>query len=372
MLAIGMGISRFAYTPILPAMRAQAGLTPDLAGYLATGNYAGYLAGALWPLLMRRMALSLNPRRMLVLAMLLAFGTTLAMALSDHVAGWLALRSLAGLASAWLMIYASAIVLETSVKTQHHALLGIHYAGVGCGIVLSGALVVVLERWQVDWRGLWLGAGLLILALAPLVAPALGSAMPAPPVPGTRAAPHAAAPPAMRWLIAAYFCAGLGYIVSATFLPLIAKQQPQLASLASSGWVLVGIAAIPSNLLWSRIARGVGDWNALMLAFALQSAGVALPAWSATPAALLCSAAILGATFMGIVTIANGLARALAPLRSTEMIAAMTASYGVGQIAGPTLSGMLAGSAGDFSGGLWIAAASLVCGIVLLLRAARS
>lgn len=372
MLAIGMGISRFAYTPILPAMRAQAGLTPDLAGYLATANYAGYLAGALWPLLMRRMEVKLDARRMLVLALLLAFGTTLAMAVTSHFASWLALRLLAGLASAWLMIYASAIVLETSVRTKHHALLGIHYAGVGCGIVLSGALVAVLERWQIDWRGLWIAAGLLILALAPLVSPALATSMPVPPPTGVQAAPNAPTPPAMRWLIAAYFCAGLGYIVSATFLPLIAKQQPQLASLASSGWVLVGVAAIPSNLLWSRIARAIGDWKALVLAFALQAVGVALPAWSATPAALLCSAAILGGTFMGIVTIANGLARALAPLRSTEMIAAMTASYGVGQIAGPTLSGMLAGSAGDFSGGLWIATASLVCGIVLLLRAARN
>ncbi len=375
MLAIGMGIARFSYTPILPAMRADAGLTVVLAGYLATANYFGYLVGALWTMLARKMGLAIAPRKMLAIGLLLALATTLATAATTLFPLWMVVRFLSGVASAWLMIYASAIVLDASAAASIEApsMLGVHYAGVGTGIVLSGLLVACLEWLGFDWRAQWIGEAMLILALCPLAWKILDAAPMTRPVPPLAVAtpvelPTAAAvgASAIGWLIAAYFCAGLGYIVSATFLPSIAKQHPQLAGYASFGWILVGIAAIPSNHLWASVQTRIGHLPALMAAFALQAVGVALPAMSTAPLALLASAAILGGTFMGIVTIANAKARLAAPARTAEIVAAMTAAYGVGQIIGPIVAARLALTSGTFSSALWLSAGILGIGMLLL------
>lgn len=375
MLAIGMGIARFAYTPILPAMRADAGLSVLLGGYLATANYFGYLIGAIWTMFARRFGLKLTARTMLMVSLFAAYATTAAMATTENFLVWTLLRFISGIASAWLMIYASALVLDASAASNENAklMLGVHYAGVGCGIVLSGLLVAVLESAGFAWSRLWLAESALILVLFPLAFGALRT--PSTPAAERQAVPsseHAANSSGIGWLIAAYFCAGLGYIVSATFLPSIAKQHPQLVSFASFGWILVGISAIPSNYLWSWILARIGHLPALIIAMGIQAVGVVLPVLSPSPPALLASAAILGGTFMGIVTIANAKARLAAPQRTAEIVAAMTAAYGVGQIIGPMIAGKFAEARGDFSTGLWIAAATLVVGVALLMIGAAT
>ena len=366
-------MARFSYTPILPFMVRDAGLSTEDSGYLATLNFIGYLLASMWPIFARRMGYAPGPKTTLHWGMVAALLVTAGMALTTSFAWWAVLRFVSGMISLLIMVYATAIVMDAAARAQSPMAAGVHYSGVGVGIALSGLMVGQLEALHVGWRGLWLGAAGLILGLMPLVFATVTQRRPAgaavaPPLTPT-AAP--AKPHHPAWLIAAYALAGIGFIVSGTFLPLIAKQQPHLAEYAAFTWVLLGVASIPSNVFWAWVAARIGTTAALVVQYALQAAGVVLPVLFDAPWALMLSGIIVGATFMGIVTVATAAARDLAPHRTPEMIAIMTAAYSVGQIVGPPLASELAARSGNFNQGLMIASAALVLGIVFLLLDAR-
>ena len=369
-MALSMGVARFAYTPILPAMHEQTGLSPADAGFLATLNFIGYTLATLWPLLARRLGHAPAPLTVVRYGLAACLGTTAAMAATDALHAWYVLRFIAGAASAVTMIYASTLVLDALARAgaAGRAGLGMHYAGVGLGITLSGLMVLLLEWLSVGWRGMWLGAAGMIALMIPVVLMTVSGSAPGPQAaqapPGEAPAAPARSP---VWLVGAYTCAGLGFIVSGTFLPLIAKQAPQTAPYAAFTWMLLGIAAIPSSALWARVAQRLGASACLVVQFALRAVGVLLPVFTQTPAALLASGVILGGTFMGIVTVAIPEARTLAPQRTAEMLALMTIGYSLAQIVGPPLAGVIATRTGSFDGGLCIAAGTLVLGVVFLL-----
>jgi len=106
-LAMAMGIGRFAFTPILPMMQDDAGLTVVSGGYLASANYLGYLAGSL-------LATRLRVRDdVAVLGSMLLIGiATLLMGLTDEYSAWLLLRLVAGIANAWIAIFAFSWALD--------------------------------------------------------------------------------------------------------------------------------------------------------------------------------------------------------------------------------------------------------------------
>ncbi|MGH8457219.1 MAG: YbfB/YjiJ family MFS transporter, partial [Stenotrophobium sp.] len=136
-LAIAMGVGRFAFTPLLPMMRADAGLSLAAAGWLASANYLGYLLGALTA---ARLPASVAIRGGLLLIAAVTFG----MGIGQDFIFWLALRLLAGIASAWVLVQVSAWALERLAQLQRPALSGAVFAGVGAGIAGAGALCMVL------------------------------------------------------------------------------------------------------------------------------------------------------------------------------------------------------------------------------------
>src|SRR5574339_690392 len=95
-LALAQGIGRFAFTPILPMMQDDAGVSLAQGGWLAAANYLGYLAGALWAMVQRARA-----DHAIRAGLAITTGATLAMAFTESFSLWLALRALAGVASAW-------------------------------------------------------------------------------------------------------------------------------------------------------------------------------------------------------------------------------------------------------------------------------
>src|ERR1700752_3036310 len=92
-LASAMGIGRFSLTTMLPLMQQDAGLSLTIGGWLASGNYIGYLLGAL-------VCIGLTPRPAGSIRWgLLSVGfTTLLMGLSDRQLLWLGLRFISGAA----------------------------------------------------------------------------------------------------------------------------------------------------------------------------------------------------------------------------------------------------------------------------------
>ncbi|REE58637.1 putative MFS family arabinose efflux permease [Streptomyces sp. 3212.3] len=325
-LAAGMGVGRFVYTPILPLMHAQAGLSADAGAHLATANYVGYLIGALAGILAPALVRSPAVLRgsLVVLALTLA-----GMPATHSTAAWLVLRLLAGIASALIFVIAASSLLSHLREHPAH-LPGWAFGGVGAGIALSGLLVLVLRN-VADWQAAWWASAVLAAVLAalswnlrPEVAPA----------PGATVAQTGPRRPTHRWfgaLFVSYTLEGIGYIVAGTFLvAAIGQNSPGWAG--SGAWVLVGLAAVPSSALWARLGRRWSRPDLLLAALAIQAVGIALPALFGSVAAALVSAVLFGATFIGVSTLALATG---AHLQYPRSVALLTTGYSVGQIAGP-------------------------------------
>ncbi|MBT9494505.1 MAG: YbfB/YjiJ family MFS transporter [Paucibacter sp.] len=361
-LILTIGLARFAYTPLLPLMQAQAGLSDVAGGWLASINYLGYMSGALLAAWMDDARLR---QRFYSGGLVLSLLITALMGLSENFWVWAISRYLGGLCGAAGMLLGSGLVLNWLMRHGRRPELGLHFTGLGLGIVVSALGAFVMSGWLMSWAQQWLGfAGLGLLFLWP-------AWVWRPPVPPALNGAHAAAStPARRWMglmILMYFCAGWGFVISATFTVAIVERQPQLAGQGPWAWALVGLAATPAVFLWDKLARRWGELTALLLAFGLQTVSVLLPAWSSSLAAALAGAFLYGATFIGIVSLTLALVGRRAPSNPGKAMARLTLSYGLAQVCAPALTGALVQASGSFRTALWITAAVLVLGMGLLL-----
>ncbi len=331
-LATGMGVGRFVYTPILPLMHAQAGLSAEAGANLATANYVGYLVGALAGTLLPRLVRSAAVLRGSLLGLIASLA---AMPLAHSTTPWLLLRLAAGAFSALIFVIAASSLLSHLRDHPAH-LPGWAFGGVGAGIALSGLLVLVL-RTAGTWRVAWWASAALAAALA-LAAWGLRPE-PAPRPASSPAHTHASSdgPRTKRWfstLFASYTLEGIGYIIAGTFL-VAAIEQASPGWIGSGAWVLVGLAAVPSSAVWAGLGRRWSRPDLLLAALGVQAVGIALPALLGGVAAALISAVLFGATFIGVSTLALATG---AHLRFPRAVALLTAGYSVGQILGPLIA----------------------------------
>lgn len=365
-LAIGMGFGRFAFTAIYPHMVGEGVLSVRDGSLAASANYAGYLLGAI--LSMRARAHSAHR-----LCLWSVAGTALCLgvlALPVPVWGIVTVRGVAGVFSALAMVAASLWLLEQRRHARGAPLL---YAGVGAGIAVSAELLVLAA--QLGWHspGMWLLLAGVTVLLGLAAAPAIGASGQASlevvPVSITPAA-SALAPVAPWPLVLIYGLAGLGYIVTATYLPVLVKAAlPELNS--AHVWAVFGLGAAPSCFLWHRLHERLGTRQALRLNLLLQALGVALPVLAPTAVGYLLSAILVGGTFVGTVTIAMPAAQRAAVKAAkfgSNMMAIMTVVYGVGQIIGPVLAGSLYAQSHNFNSALLAAAGALLLAIAVSLR----
>ena len=362
-LILTVGLARFAYTPMLPIMRDQAGLSHLAGGWLATINYAGYMSGAL-------LAASISDlgRKFVLYRIGLVIGvlSTAAMGLTDNVLLWAGLRFVAGFSSTGGLLLASGLVLNWLIRQGHRPELGLHFMGIGLGIAVSGIAVGAMADW-LTWDRQWLGLGALGLAFfLPawfwLPAPVSMQAS------AGQVAPALAAPTqSWMWLmIASYFCAGFGFVISATFIVAILVKLPLLAGKGSWVWVIVGLAAAPSGFVWDRVAHALGRIRALMIAYGLQVISIALPVLTDSPALNVLGALLFGATFVGIVSLTLTIVGRHFPANPAKAMAKMTLSYGVAQIVAPAMAGYIATATGNYHGALIVTAVIMVAGMGLL------
>ncbi len=364
-LALAMGFGRFAYTPLLPAMRADAGLTVALAGIVATANLAGYLVGALAASGGWARARRVATVRWSVAAVVAA---TAAMALPG-LPVWLLARFAAGVASGLAFVLISSLVLDRAAGEGRRHWPAVLYAGVGIGIALSGILVPPLVAWGGSRAG-WLGLGAVAAAVAAITLPWLHDAAPAPAPAGGGAARRPAGRGLFWWLFAAYGGEGFGYIIPATFMVATISAAPALARFAGASWIVVGLVAMPSTLVWNEIGLRIGRARALVAALLVQALGVVAPEYAPNAAGALLAAVTLGATFMGITALGSALARELYPERSHTAIGALTVIFGVGQAVGPSAAAALVVRTGTYGHALTASAIVLAASAAAMLTGA--
>jgi len=362
-LAVAMGLGRFAFTPMLPVMLGEGQIDLQAGGVLASLNYLGYFLGAL------SSAWLCAPARTLVRGGLMATAALLVgMGLLHGFAAWATLRTAAGLASAWVFVFASGWGARRLAEAHAPGLGGVIYAGPGLGIAITGFLGGPAGRWGASIA--WCVYGGLAMALIALVwrvfddgregVPASAAASPIPPAAASGGAEAA-------WLVGLYGLAGFGYIITATFLPVIARQALPGSTWPDLFWPLFGLAVVPGVLIGGQAPQ---HWdNRLLLAsgYVMQALGVLLSVTWPTITGFAVGSMLLGLPFTAVTLFAVREARRLRGNAAAGLIGYATASYGLGQIVGPLFAAPVAQRWGSFAPALWVAAAALMLGALLFV-----
>ena len=336
-LAVAMGIGRFAFTPLLPLMQQDAGLTLVQGGWLATANYAGYFAGA-------AICMSVPPRpaRAIRLGLMSIAAFTLGMAVTNNFWLWLVLRFLAGAASAFVLVGVSAWAMPILARLQKAAWSGGVFSGVGTGICFAGlvSLVAGVAAW--GSRATWIVLGLTAMILTvtvwhQLADEPLQAASNAPPKPTPLSA--------QAWMAAlCYGAFGYGYIIPATFLPALARDVITNPAVFSWVWPVFGAAAAISTVLAARFLPSYSPRRLWAYGQWVLAVGVIAPVLSVNLSVLLFSALCVGGTFMVITMAGIQEARRLGGAQAPRLIATYTAAFALGQIIGPLTVSLFHGS----------------------------
>ena len=364
-LAAAMGIGRFVYTPILPLMVEALDLTRAQAGFIASANFAGYLAGAL---LAATTLITGSRRTWLLSGLAVSALTTGAMASFSSMTAFVLLRFIGGAASAFVLVFSLALVLDRLSLVGRANLSAVHFGGVGVGIAASALLVSSLVKFGADWQSLWVANGVLSLIALAIVAYLVPDPTDSP-APG--ASTSAGGNRVFTALVVAYGLFGFGYVITATFLVVIVRASAQAHALEPIVWLVVGLTAAPSVVLWAWASDRIGLGWAFALACSIEAVGVAASVlWLATPGMLL-AAALLGGTFMGITALGLVGARRVAQRDPRRTLAIMTVAFGIGQIVGPTFAGVVRDATGSFLVPSLTAVGALLAAALLVIMVSR-
>ena len=367
--AVSLGITRFAYGLLLPAMRVDLGWSYTLAGAMNTANALGYFLGALLtPWLLHRV----GPSTLLWAGSFLA---SVFMALSGFFTTTeplLVQRLLAGVASALVFIAGGLLAARLGAQQPSRSglLLGLYYGGTGLGIVLSAALVpwvleqaaVQLHAWRWAW---WLLALACVLASAALLWPArvmAQAAMPAADRQGGTAPVH------FRWrqfgfALGGYTLFGMGYIGYMTFVVALLREQGSSALAVTVFYGLLGLGVMASSRIWAGLLDRHKNGRALATLNALLGVATILPALTQSWPVVLTSGLLFGAVFLSVVASTTALVRHNLPASAWAAgISAFTTVFAAGQIIGPTVVGWIADGPGGLARGLVVSAVALWLG----------
>ncbi len=347
---VGLGLARFAYTPLIPALIAAKWFSPTEAVYLGAANLAGYLAGAL---IARELAAQAGAVRTLRGMMVLASLCFFACSVPVSFFWFFAWRFLAGATGGVIMVLAASTILPHIAPGKRGLVGGVIFAGVGLGVAASGTLIPLLL--QQGLRQSWYGLG----ALSAVLTLVSWKAWPAE-VPATEHAfdgqvpSHGRPRTVIRVLSAEYGLNALALVPHMVFLvDFVARGLGQGISSGSRYWVLYGIGATIGPLLTGHLADRAGFGPALRVAFLVEAIAILLPALSSAPAAMIVSSVVVGGFTPGIVPLVLGRIHELLPHNSAGQRAAWaqaTTTFALFQAAGAYgLSYLFERTGGDYT-----------------------
>ena len=367
--AVGLGLGRFAYALLLPAMRTDLGWSYAVAGAMNTANALGYLAGAL---MAAPIAARVGDKRAFLAGVLLTALSLLATGMATDTATLALLRVVAGAAGALSLVTGGALASAAGGgggRGRPALALGVYFGGAGFGMVVSALAVPALVA-SVGWRSGWFALGALGLLGGAAAVPALARA-PAVAAHGSWRLPafSARATRGMRAVLASYVLFGAGYIAYTTFI--VAYLRTRLgfdAGEVTLFWGCAGAAATIAGLAWGPLLARASGGLGVAAANAVVLLGAVLPVLLPTREAAFASAVLFGGSFLIVPTSVTAFARkAATPATWTAAIAMLTTGFAIGQCAGPWLSGEVSDSSYGVAGGLLLSGAVLVGAAVLAL-----
>jgi predicted MFS family arabinose efflux permease len=432
-LAVALGVGRFAFTPLLPLMLQEGRLSINAGGLLASLNYAGYFIGALSCAFMpfdHRKLLRFGLVMTTVLTLSMGLTHTFALwgglrLIAGIVSAWTfvfasqwGLRRLAELHQhGWSgVIYTGPGlgILITGLLVS----AGGQY-GSQVGWLVFGVLALVLSAcvWKI------FDAAVPHVAILPPSASQLSPSRPLPTAsPPSATSIESAQPPSSEffefadedesepgdrallisapvneadlqrvralgrsetgvqarainrdaaWLVFLYGLPGFGYIITATFLPVIARHALPGSLWPDRFWPMFGLAIIVGAISASRTPVHWDNRLLLAISYLMQAAGIVLGVVWPTVPGFAVGSLLIGLPFTAITLFAMREARRLRHNEAAGLMGYATASYGAGQIAGPLIAAPIAAYTGSFAIALLLAAMVLVAGAVMLIMVWR-
>ena len=368
---ISLGLSRFSYALLLPAMRDDLGWSYFLSGSMNTGNALGYFIGALLtPLLMRHC----RAQTPLVGGALLA---GVVMMLSGFVVDanlLMAQRVLAGVASAFVFIAGG--VLAARLGSLHPGraglLIGIYYGGTGFGILLSALLVpfalssAALRAAAHPWQWAWVALGAVCLLATVVMALVVARIDGTPAARGTQG--HFRIRP-FAYGLAGYLMFGVGYIAYMTFVIALLKEQGMRPETITWFYAALGVAVMASSRIWAGMLDHFNGGQSMAILNALLGVATILPALTQFAPLVFLSGLLFGAIFLSVVASTTALVRHNLPAHAWSAgISAFTTVFAFGQIIGPSIVGWIADGPGGLQRGLIFSALALFIGAALASR----
>lgn len=366
-LIVGVGVARFVFTSLLPPMLENY-LSVTFAGVLASVNYVGYLAGSIFAIFIKDMNAKVKYFR---IGMLLCVATTLVLGISNSDIVWLISRIIAGFGAAMALVVGSAIVMSKLKMQSKTKAMGIHFSGIGFSVLVSDLIVRAVFAYEGHWRDAWLVLtifGLLasfysiyILSLEKNMKQNVQS----------HKFDKSLFTPFVMLLIFAYFTEGVGMVVQGTFLPDIINSLEGLEGFGGFTWTIVGLAGVPSCIIWMRLAEKKGSVNIIIIAMLLQVIGILIPTFTSNIYLNLFSGVLYGGTFVGLVALFMNLGGKIAGSHPVLLMGALTTAYGVGQVIAPLYSVKLIQMYSSYFQALYLTAFLVFLGVILLLFAKK-
>jgi len=361
-LALAMGIGRFAFTPLLPMMRQDGLLGISDGGLLASGHFLGYWLGAVFAA-----SIACPPRIMLRVSLLAIAVGTAGMGMTDEFGIWLVLRWLCGVFSAWTLVLVSSYYVKHLADSGRPEYQGWVFSGVGAGILMVGLACLLFMVERIDSSQSWLILGAVTLVVSCALYLNMGPEIPAArPAARNRASKRSP----LDWsAVIAYGAMGMGYIIPATYLPVMAREIIQSPLIFGWSWPAFGAAAFVSTLIAAKLRRRYSNRQLWVASQVIMAIGLLLPVVYTHIVSIIVAGVCVGGTFMIITMAGMKEAHRVAPPDDVmRHIGVMTASFATGQIIGPLFASAVYGLTQNFSVSLSVTSVTLMVTALTLLR----
>lgn len=375
-----LGLARFGYTVVLPAMQAGLGMDNTQAGALATANLVGYLVSCV---IGGALASRFGPRTVIVCGLALAAVSMVMTGFAGSFGSAIVWRALTGVGSGASNVPVMGLMSSWFAAPRRGLAAGVAVAGSSIALIVTGPLVprILAVQGPDGWRACWFIFGGATLALAVGAALLLRNApsdvglRPIGLSPEDKASPGASGSKRLTdvynkpivWLVGLVYVAfGFSYIIYMTFFTksLIADggyTQTQAGRL----FMIMGWFSLLCGLIWGSVSDRIGRKGALAMVYVVQAVAFSLfPLWPA-PVGFTISAILFGLTAWSIPGImAATCGDLLGPRLAPAALGFITLFFGIGQAAGPYVAGAMADAANSFWPALWLSAGVALIGAV--------
>lgn len=360
-LAIAVAIGRFAFTPLLPLMESEGLLSIFGGGVLASANLFAYCLGALvaaW--------FPLSPKLVFRLSVIAIAISTLGMGLTESFALWLIFRAVAGLAGAFILVLVSSYFLRGLAERGRPELQGWVFSGVGAGIAITGLGAVAIMTVPLDSFASWQAFGMVTFIFGATVCVWVGPELPGV-RPQWRRSGDRRSP--LNWgVVIAYGTFGMGYIIPATYLPVVARATVTDPLVFGWAWPVFGAAACLSTVLVARLQPRFSNRQVWVVSQLILAFGLILPVVYPHIVTIQIAGFCVGGTFMIITMVGMKEAHRLAPAEDVvRHVGVMTAAFATGQMVGPVFASALHDLTGGFALSLVVTSVALVLTLVPLI-----